>query len=257
MESVSSGQKKEMKQRRADDSNQKKNSELTKSGVITCLPTIDFVSSEQANCKTKREELQSRIPRRARHASKNQRAGRCLSMSMCGPASIDPVANGQMICRHDSRTDLVRINRQYQDYQMFADSCTTMTWGNGNLHFSHAEMSRPIQSARQKGIQETQMPIMKRSHGDIELEFPIITNVRRRAMISNMMSPIHTSKRPFLHPEEFRSSGEHRRWSAPECLETSKQERFPAMYEAQEVDISDSDVVSMWLSSKVEEDDYD
>jgi hypothetical protein len=265
-DSISPGPKKETKQKSAE-SNRMDDSESTESGMILCcLPTdqgIEFpslpFSSEQAN-EIRRRELQRMIPKRARRiALGDQQANQYPGM--CAPTSIDrSVAHEQgMTDSYDnSSTCVLRMyQQQYPHNRMATDSSATMMWGYGNLDLSNAEMPRqiPTSACTQQGIQGTQMSIQKGSYGDDELEFPIISNVSERAMLSNMMSAIHTSKQPIPHREGYRSFAEHRRWSAPECLQTPKQEKFHAMYQAQELDIADSDVVGMWLTSKVQEEE--
>ena len=114
--------------------------------------------------------------------------------------------------------------QQYPHNRVATDSSATMMWCYGNLEFSNAEMPRPIPTSVciQQGNQGTQMPMMKGSYGDNELEFPVISNVSQRAMLSNMMSAIHTSTQPIPHREGNRSFGQHRRWSAPEFSATSQ-----------------------------------
>ncbi len=90
---------------------------------------------------------------------------------------------------------------------------------------------------------------MKGSRGDDGLELPITANVSQRAMISNAISSPRTSQQLTSHHEEKRSFQEYRRLSAPDCLVTPNQGQIQAMYEAQELDITDSEVVGMWLSS--------
>ena len=250
VDSISPGPKKESKQKSADN-NRMNDSESTESGAICCLPTdqaIEFpplpFSLEQAH-DMRRRELQSMIPRRARSiALGDQQANHYPGMWV---PTIDPVAPELMRMYH----------QQYLRNQLIAESTLTAMWGvgDGNLNTSNAEMPRLISSVCiQQGIQGAHVPTMKESYCDNELEFPIISNISRRAMISNMMSAIHTSQQPIAHREGIRSFGEHRRSSAPERLQTSKQEqRLEAMYEARELDISDSDVHDMWLSSKVDE----
>ncbi len=293
MESVGVGQKKTMKQQSAEI-NHKTNSDLTKSGGILFIPAMDVATAESAKEKKRREakekkrrELQSMIQMRKRksirgHQQKQYSVAHeqgvtcshddtmnCATrmygqyhnmftdsstaiMSGYGnlafsnadmpcpiPTSICTQQGTQetqmpVMCSHDnSRTDLMRINQQYQDYQML---CTKMAGGYSSLDFSNVMMPCPIQSVCSlQGIQEAQMPIMKRSHSDIELRFPIITNVSQRALISNMMNPVHySSGRPF---------------------ETSKQECFSAMNETHELDVSDSDIIGMWMSSEAKEGD--
>ena len=96
------------------------------------------------------------------------------------------------------------------------------------------------------GIKGEQVPMTEGRYGDNEPEFPTINNASQRAMISNMMIENHLSKQPTDNHEET-----HRRWSAPVCEEASTQVQFRATYEAHELDISDSDVVGMWHSSKL------
>jgi hypothetical protein len=246
--SISPGLKVDSKQRSAN-SNQMSYSELSESVVPCCLPTMDFVSAEPAN-EMKRRELQRRIPRRASKGVRDQKKNQY------------PVAHeqGTMNGHDNTMTCATRMYEQYlacamrmcqpnQLDHMFTDSSTTMMWDNCNLDFSIDQMPHPnLSGFTQLGIQGTQMSTLEGSYGGNEPEFPIITNVSQRAMISNMMSAIHTSKQPIFHHE-----GKHRRWSAPECLETPKQEEFHAMYEAQELDIPDSDVVGMWHSSTIRE----
>ncbi|KAL3807734.1 hypothetical protein ACHAXA_000794 [Cyclostephanos tholiformis] len=268
MDSVVERPKKETKHRSAD-SNIKKNSELTESGVMCCIPTMDSISSGQAN-EIQREYLQSWIPKRASTDIGDQRINQYLSM--CAPERIDPVAHERgMMTSHDaSRTCVMGMYQQYLHNQVTTNSSRPII-------LSNAEMPRPILSGHiQQGIQGVQMkgsqgddeldfPIMpfvscarvqmNGSHGYDGLEFPIIAHVSQRAMISNMISANRTSsKQPISHSEEIHSFTERRRWSAPECLQTSKHEQ-PQAYDAQELDITDSDVVGMWLSSNVKEDD--
>jgi hypothetical protein len=245
MDSVVAGPKKGTKHRSAT-SNIKNNSELTGSSVMCCIPTMDSISSGEVN-EAKRKELLRRIPRRAGDDVCDQPPDQYLSM--CVTKSTDPVAHeqGTMNSQYKSRTSVMGMYQQYLDNQVTTNSSRPSD-------FFNAEMPRPIPSGYiQQGIQGAQM---NGSYGDHELEFPIITHVSQRAMISNMMSANNISyKQPMAHHDEIRSFREHRRWSAPECLETSKQEEFQAMYEAQELDISDSDVVGMWLSNKAQEND--
>jgi len=258
IDSINKGPKEETKQRSAK-SNRTNNSELAE---LVCLPTMDYIDSEQANEKERRDLLSS-TPRRANNAVGDQQTNHYLGM--CVPKSIDSVVHEQGTTdNHDnSRTCATRMYQQYQtcamrmyqqnqSVQMFKDS--GMMRGNANLDFSIDGMPRPNQPGRiQQGIQGTQMPMMNESYGGNELEFPIITNVSQRAMISNMMSAMHTSKQPILHHEGIPSIGEHRGWSAPEFLGSPRPEESHAMYEAQELDITDSDVFGMWLSSKIQE----
>jgi hypothetical protein len=192
------------------------------------FPPLPF-SPGQAN-QTKR--------RRVSDAFVNQRTSQCPAV--CVPLSIDRITH-----------DVMRMNQQYQNSRVITEPSTTM-WVNGKLNFSNAEVPRPIPSVRiQQGIQGAWLPMTKASYGDNEPEFPIIVNVSKRAVISNMMSTIHTSEQPITHRRESGSSGAHRRLSVSGCLQTTKQEQHVTIYKAQELDISDSDVIGMWLASKV------
>jgi hypothetical protein len=158
----------------------------------------------------------------------------------------------------NSSTCVMQMYQQRDPHnRMATDSSATMMWGYGNLDLSKAEMPRPIPTSvcTKQGIRGTQMSTIKGRYGDNEHEFPVISNVSQRAMLSNMMNAIHTSKQPIPHREGNRSFGQHRRWSAPECLQARKQEQLHAMHQAQELDITDSDVVGMWLSSEIQEED--
>jgi hypothetical protein len=244
MDSVSA-RLKEMEQGCTTDSNQKNNSESTKSGPVWRLSTMDFVSSEQANEK-KRKELLTRIPGRLSDAYENQQTNQYFAM--CEPASIDPVAHVQGMM-------IISDKCSRQQNQVFTDSSTAMVWGNEDNDSSNAEMLCPIQSwCIHQGIEGAHVRKKNGGYGD-ELECPIITHGSQTVFVSNTMSTIHSSKQLISPHAKLCSFGEHKRWSMPECLQTSKQEHFQEMYEAQELDIPDSDIIGMWLSNKVQDED--
>jgi hypothetical protein len=201
----------------------------------------------QANDETKRSEVQSTVPGRAAYTLFQQRTN--LWPGMGDSNSINPLATMSM---HDnSKTRALTIHQQYQHNRDATISSAAMMCGS--LEFSTAKMHRPNLSAGhvRQGIQETQMPTMKGSYGDDGLQYPLIASVCQRAVMLNMMMGANrASEEPI---SQVRSLGEQRQWSAPECLPTFKQERFNATYEAQELDISDSDILGMWLTSKVQE----
>jgi hypothetical protein len=177
---------------------------------------------------------------------------------MGAPNSINLLADeqGTMDSHDNIRTRTLTMHQQSQHNLVPTVSGATMMWGNENLDFSTAEMHGQNLSGRiQQGIQETQVAMMKGSYGaDNELEFSVTTHVSQRAMISNTILN-RSSEKPISHCNEDRSFGEQRWCLAPECLQTFKQEQCNTMYEAQELDIIDSDVLGMWLSSKVQEED--
>ncbi len=249
--------------KRSAENNRMSGHKSTKSEVICCLPTIDFDCSGHANeSKTRelqsppfsfdqvidarRRELQSMIPRRARsYAFGYQRTNQNPGMFV--PTSIDrPVAHKHGMTEsfdNSSTCAMGTYQQQYPNNRAATDSSATMTWGYGKS---------PV--CTQQGIQGRQMSIMEGNYGDNILD-PVISNVSKRAMLSNMMSAIHTFKQPIPHREGNCSFAEHRRWWAPEFLPTLEQEQFHAMYRAQELDITDSDIVGMWLSSEVQEEE--
>ncbi len=112
---------------------------------------------------------------------------------------------------HDNSSTCVMQMYQLQfgttKWQQTQVSSATMMWGYGNLDFCNAKM--PCL----QGIEGMQMSVSKESFGDKELEFPIISNVSQRAMLSNTMSAIHTCKKSIPHRERNRSFGEHKRVS--------------------------------------------
>lgn len=194
IDSISPGPKKETKQRSAE-SNRMNDYESTESGVICCLPT-----NQQAN-DARLRELQSMIPKRASFAFRHQRTNEYPGM--CVPTSIGAVAHEQgMTDSHDNNNTSVMqmYQQQYLHNRVTTDSSAKMMWGYGN------------QMPRQHVIQEMQISIVKGSYDDNSLEFPVISNVSQRAMLSNMMNATHTSKQQIPHREGIRCFGEHRRW---------------------------------------------
>jgi hypothetical protein len=107
----------------------------------------------------------------------------------------------------------------------------------------------------QHGCRMASLPITTGGDGYYELEFPIITNVNRRAMISNMMAGTRSfQEEPICQVNaprhEENGSLRERRWSSvPELLISTQEKQFKATYKVQELDIPDGDVLGMWESN--------
>ena len=103
---------------------------------------------------------------------------------------------------------------------------------------------------------KTLVPIMTGSHGYNELQFPIITNVDRRASISNMMMGIRSFReQPIFQVNSLSLFGESGWPQAHDHTAGTQEKNLEAIYKAQALDIPDSDVMGMWESSEVHEGD--
>jgi hypothetical protein len=257
IDSISLGPKKETKQRSADKIHKRNACDSTELGVLCCLPTMDYISSRQANETTQRG-LQTDVLVKSSVAFGYQQANQFPGMYV--PTNIDPVDQEQSTMNsHDYNisTYLMMMRMYHQRFlhnQVIPESSPSATWGDGNINTSNTEMSHLIPSVltRQR-TQWTQMPMMKGGHGDNKIEFPILRNVSQRAVISNMMlSATHEPQQPIKHREGICSFEGQRRSSAPKVLQTSEQVQ-KSTYQVQELDVHDSDVVGMWLTCDAEE----
>jgi hypothetical protein len=117
-------------------------------------------------------------------------------------------------------------------------------------------MPQPVPSGViQETIRMASMPIMTGNavsqtgtdHQDDFHEFRAIMNASQRSSISNMMNLQRRAPIPWQPNPNFR------RYSAPECQNPSKLDKSRAIYDVQELDVADSNILDMWGSSKVHE----
>ena len=172
IDSVSPGLKEEAKPRNAE--NELKYSELTEFGAIFCLPTMDSESPT--------------------HAFKGQSSQQYLSMHA-------PVCIFEQDTMNSPDTIKTWLHNQAAT---IPNATTTTTRGNDSLDGTNRKMRQPRPSGV---IQETpgtaSMPIMTGSalshtgtdHEDVQQEFRVIMNARRRATISNVMTLSGMAKR--------------------------------------------------------------
>jgi len=91
-------------------------------------------------------------------------------------------------------------------------------------------------------------------HQDVQQQFHTIMDGRRRASISNMMTLL--GRAPM--PHGIRGFGQQpspiNRWYLPpENQNPSEFDRSRAIYDIQEVDVADSNIIDIWGSVKVQE----
>jgi len=91
-------------------------------------------------------------------------------------------------------------------------------------------------------------------HQDVQLQFHAIMNANKKTSISNMMTL--PGRAPM--PHGIRGFGQqpspiNRRYSPPEYQNPSEFDRSRAIYDIQEVDVADSNILDMWGSIKVRE----
>ncbi len=253
IDSVSPGPKEEVKPINAD--NGTKYSELTEFGALCCLPTMDSVSPGPM----------VQLPRRATHAFGDLPSQQYLSMY--ASTGVFPVTNhqGAMNSRDSSRTWLMDKHHHYNHNQAAMIPSTEAMWGHDSFDRTNIKMCHPMPSIFiQEMFRRASMPIMTGSvlsqtgthHQDRQNELSAITNASRRASISNMM----TFPGRALMPEGIRCSGEHpspikRRYSAPVCRSSSELDTSKRIYNIQELDVNDSNILDMWWSSRVQETD--
>jgi len=219
IDSVSSGSKKKIQRRITD--NKTNDSALTKLGVMLCLPTMDSVSPT--------------------HAFGDQPRQQYLG------TRIFPVAHeqGSVNSCDNGRTCVEDVYHQYQLNRTETIPNTTTILGDDSFHRSNVKMSQQMPSClTRQGIKWVSMPNVAGGGGDNELEFPIITDVSRRATISNMIGGFSSfGKQPTLQGmaprhEEICSFGAHPRPSnscslAAERPKSSDQEQLNAMYKGE------------------------
>ncbi len=248
IDSVSPRPTEEAKPRNADS--ETKDTDLTEFGAIFCLPAMNSVSPGPKN-DTKQRTAMHAFGDKLNHQYRSMHAPKGIFV---------PVAHGQdtMNSRDGSRT--------WSMNQVAAISNATFLWGNDSLNLTTINRLQPTSSG---DIHETirtasmlrtaAMPIMtggavsqiRTEHQDVQQEFHEIMNDSRTAFISNMM----TLPSMALMPDGIRCFGadqpspNNRRYSAPECQNRSELERSRAIYNVQELDIVDSDIFDMWLSS--------
>ena len=91
-------------------------------------------------------------------------------------------------------------------------------------------------------------------HQDDFHEFRAIMNASQRSSISNMMNLQRRAPMPHgIRCFEQQPNPNFRRYSAPECQNPSKLDKSRAIYDVQELDVADSNILDMWGSSKVHE----
>ena len=256
IDSVSPRPTEEAKPRNADS--ETKDTDLTEFGAIFCLPAMNSVSPGPKN-DTKQ--------RTAMHAFGNKPSHQDHSMN--APKGIFvPVAHGQdtMNSRDGSRTWSMNMIYQYHHDQVAANPNATILWGNDSLNLTTIDRLQPTSSGdihktirTAPMLRTASMPIMTGSavsqirteHQDVQQEFHEIMNASRLAFISNMMILPSMA----LMPDGIRCFGaeqpspNNRRYSAPEYQNRSELERSRAIYNIQELDITDSNIFDMWLLS--------
>jgi hypothetical protein len=95
---------------------------------------------------------------------------------------------------------------------------------------------------------------MGTDHQDLCHEFHAIMNASQRASISNMMTSQHRASMPHgIRCFEQQPNPNFRRYSAPECQNPSELDSSRAIYDVQELDVADSNILDMWRSNKVQE----
>ena len=250
-DSVGPGPTEEAKPRNAD--NETKDTEL-------CLPKMDSVSPGPKN-DTKRRRVQ--LPRRLTHAFGDQPSQQYHGMH--ASTGIFPAAHGQnnINIRDGSRTWVMDLIDQYHRDQAASIPNATTMWGNDSLNHTTINMPQPMPSGViQETIRTASLPIMTgiavsqagTDHQDVRHEFRAIMNASKRASISNMMTLPGRAPMPHgIRGFEQQPNPNFRRHSAPECQNPSELDRSRAMYDVQELDVADSNILDMWRSSKVQE----
>ncbi|KAL3822581.1 hypothetical protein ACHAXA_011500 [Cyclostephanos tholiformis] len=249
---------------------------LKKSKGIFCLPTMDLVSPGSQNQRMRRQVKKAK---RSTLDFGDQPTKQCIAMHL--PEGVSTIAHEQdTVNSHDiGRTCVMDMYQQYN----LNRSTTVQDTTNMSYFYCSATVpcileGRQNQSAGVTGINflsgidsASQGPKEKITRRRSDNEFcqmmnparslsqnEIMMNVNSGAMISNKIEgkilfgdqPIKQGMTP--GHEESRFFKEHRNYSAPEYLNTSDQKLPMGMYDIQELDIADSDVVSMWLSSKAQ-----
>ena len=169
-----------------------------------------------------------------------------------------PAAHGQnnINSRAGSRTWLMDLVYQYHRDQAASIPNATTMWGNDSLNHTTINMPQPMLSGViQETIRMASMPIMTGNavsqtgtdHQDVRHEFRSIMNASQRSSISNMMNLQHRA------PISWQPNPNFRRYSAPECQNPSEFDTSRAIYDIQELDVADSNILDMWGSSKVHE----
>ena len=245
------GPKEEAKPRNAD--RKTKDTDLTKFGVMFCLPTMDSVST---GAKSDTERRNAQLPITATKAFGDQPSQQYHGMH----ASLGnfPAAHGQnnINSRDGSRTWLMDLVYQYHRDQAASIPNATTMWGNDSLNHTTINMPQPMPSGViQETIRMASMPIMTDNavsqtgtdHQDVRHKFRAIMNASQRSSISNMMNLQHRA------PISWQPNPNFRRYSAPECQNPSEFDTSRAIYDIQELDVADSNILDMGGSSKVHE----
>ena len=93
-------------------------------------------------------------------------------------------------------------------------------------------------------------------HQDVQQQFHAIMDGSRRAPISNMMTLPGRAPMPYgIRGFGQQPSPINRWYSPPECQNPSEFDTSRAIYDIQELDVADSNILGMWGSSKVQEKD--
>jgi hypothetical protein len=260
IDSVSPGPTEETKPRNTNGKT--KDTVLTEFGAKFCLHAMGSVSPGPTE-ETKQRKVQ--LPISATHALEDQQCEQ--DQSMHAPMGIFPVAYGQdtTMSRDGRRTWLMELIDQYHRDQAATITNATTSWGNYSLNRTAINMLRPMPTGViQETIQAASMPIMTgiavgqtgTDHQDAQQKFRAVRNASRRASISNMMTL--PGRAPM--PDGIRCFGQQpspnkKRHSAPECPNPFELERSRAIYDIQELDVTNSSILGMWWSSKVQETD--
>ena len=258
IDSISPGSREEATPRNADS--EASDTGLAEFGAIFCLPTMDSVSPGQTN-DTKRRKAQQPIT--ATHAFGDQPSQQYHGMH--ASTGIFPAAHGQnnINIRDGSRTWVMDLIDQYHRHQAASIPNATTMWGNDSLNHTTINMPQPMPSGViQETIRTASMPIMTGNavsqmgtdHQDLRHEFRAIMNASKRASISNMMTSQRRAPMPHgIRGFEQQPNPNFRRHSAPECQNPSELDSSRAIYDFQELDVADSNILDMWRSSKVQE----
>ena len=257
--SISPGPREEAKPRNADRNT--KYTDLTEFGEIFCLPEEMDSVSPGSKSDTKRRNAQ--LPITATHAFGVQPSQQYHGMH--ASMGIFPAAHGKdtMNSRDGSRTSLMDMMYQYHHDQAASIPTATTIWGNDSLNHTTINTPQPMPSGViQETIRTASMPIMTGEaasqtgtyHQDVRHEFRAIMNASRRVSISNMMSLQSRASMPRgIRCFGQQQSSNFRGYSAPDCQNPSELDRNRVIYDIQELDVANSNILDMWRSSKVQE----